>query len=59
VVPGGRVSLPMVPVCFFRKPSGAGLRSPLRWPRVLVSPYSVCAWSPSSNSPPRLEALLG
>jgi hypothetical protein len=29
-LPGGRVSLPIVPVCFFRKLSGSGLRSPLR-----------------------------
>ena len=42
-LPGGRVSLPMVPVCFFIKPSGTGFRSPLTWPKVLVSPYSVWA----------------
>ena len=40
-LPGGRVSLPMVPVCFFMNPSGTGFRSPLTWPKVLVSPYSV------------------
>ena len=38
---GGRVSLPMVPVCFLRKVSGAGLRSPFTCPGVLVSPNSV------------------
>ena len=54
-LPGGRVSLPMVPVCFFIKLSGTGFRSPLTWPKVLVSPYSVWAWSPTANYPPRLE----
>ena len=42
-LPGGRVSLRMVRVCFFINPSGTGFRSPLTWPKVLVSPYSVWA----------------
>jgi hypothetical protein len=54
VVPGGSVSLPIVPVFFLRKDDGTGCLSPLRWPNVLPSPYSVCACSPRLNSPPRL-----
>jgi len=48
----------MVPVAFFRNLSGEGFLSPLRCPKVLVAPYSVCAWSPSENYPPRLATLM-
>lgn len=48
----------MVPVCFFKKLSATGLRSPFTCPSVLQSPYSVCACSPILNSPPRLAAYL-
>ena len=58
VVPGGSVSLPMVPVCFLRKEDGTGLRSSLRCPKVLPSPYSVCACRPCANSPPRLAPCM-
>jgi hypothetical protein len=54
--PGGRVSLPIVPVFFFRKLLGRGFLSPFRCPKVLPSPYSVCACSPCSNSPLRFAA---
>ena len=47
VLRGGRVSLPIVPVCFLRNVSGAGLRSPLTCPSVFVSPNSVWACSPN------------
>lgn len=35
-IPGGSVSLPMVPVFFFKKLLGCGFLSPIRWPKVLV-----------------------
>lgn len=54
LIPGGRVSFPIVPVCFFIKLFGEGFLSPFTCPKVLDSPYSVCAWSPTANSPPRL-----
>lgn len=57
-IPGGKVSLPIVPVCFFKKDSGSGLRSPFTCPSVFVSPYSVCAWSPWAYSPARLAACV-
>jgi hypothetical protein len=41
VLLGGRVSLPMVPVFFFRKLSGDGFLSPFKCPKVLVYPNYV------------------
>ena len=37
-VRSGKVSLPIVPVCFFKNLSGEDFLSPLRCPKVLVLP---------------------
>ena len=52
---GGRVSFPIVPVCFFRYWSGIGFRSPFKCPNVFVFPYYVWALSPLLKSPLRLD----